>query len=950
MAGWRDAPLVQGSPAAPSGSWRDAPLVNAAPAGEQFGPPIAPGFEWPAQEEPGLLDTIMGWGDSAAGLAASGMQGLTKGAANLVGAPVDAVNMSPMLLNLLPGEQGFKPFSENPVGGSQSVYDAVTAPRDVVQEALGMDTGDFEPRNAAERFSERIGEEVGAAALPVMYGYGKALNLTTQQARKLPWLQRMFAEPMAANPVGATGREVGYSVAAGAGAQAANEAFTEDGEGTFWTDLLGSLGGVGAAGLGDLAVKGGRGLAAAVTGDPRRAGDIVGAAVADTIAANSSDVGRQAAPALAAGQRPVLDYQNLADALRRKAPVEQVIPGYTADIGTRTGDPLLRTFADDQNRRFAGAANARISANNAAVDDTVRALSPGGNPAAFGEAVAKGAQGQIDEATAAATTARTAFDKAAANLDTVMTGEARGQTVRAALDDALVKAREVERGAWGAVQGQVDPAPLAQGFDNVTQSLTQAERRVVGDMGGAISTPSSFLPGDADAAALANPVDLAEVTTLRSELTDAIRKANASGEPNRARILGKYVDAIDGYLDETPEIADALSTARQTSRDLNDRFTRRGTPIADTLATRPSGGPAVPDSNVASQFIKPDEGQASNIDRLLTETGDADSVRSALRDQIVADVRKKGLLEKPDQLDAYLGQYDAVFQRFPELRDEFGSAAALQREAAMTATTAAETTKNLSPGGASATGSFRRYDDTQVRSAMATAWKSPRPADSVRELLATAGDTPDVRKAARAALWEEVKGVGVESATDQGTDRWNARRVKDLFEDPRFSAVADELWKDDPEDLTNIREVFSTLEAATPGRTLAPGSSGTAQSLLAAPDPALTASSIASRARSVNRGQLSPTIAVVDLAATWMRRRATQGRAQFIDQLTTAAVNNPGLAADLLEKFNPADWAARRAMLTQKWGVRVGSILNAMDAGEEETDPDQALTDTIMGD
>ena len=51
------------------------------------------------------------------------VKGANTGIANLLGFPVDMVNYAPVLLNLLPGEQGMKPFSENPVGGSQMFKD-----------------------------------------------------------------------------------------------------------------------------------------------------------------------------------------------------------------------------------------------------------------------------------------------------------------------------------------------------------------------------------------------------------------------------------------------------------------------------------------------------------------------------------------------------------------------------------------------------------------------------------------------------------------------------------------------------------------------------------------------------------------------------------------------------------------------------------------------------------
>ena len=60
------------------------------------------------------------------------VKGANTGIAQALGFPVDAVtyaiNMSPLLVNLLPGKQGMKPFSiKNPVGGSQMFKDAMAA-------------------------------------------------------------------------------------------------------------------------------------------------------------------------------------------------------------------------------------------------------------------------------------------------------------------------------------------------------------------------------------------------------------------------------------------------------------------------------------------------------------------------------------------------------------------------------------------------------------------------------------------------------------------------------------------------------------------------------------------------------------------------------------------------------------------------------------------------------
>tara|TARA_R100001443_G_scaffold12395_1_gene22044 strand:+ start:132 stop:1250 length:1119 start_codon:yes stop_codon:yes gene_type:complete len=64
--------------------------------------------------------------------AAPFVKGVNTGIAEVAGFPVDAVtyaiNMSPLLVNLLPGEQGMEPFSiKNPLGGSQTFKNLMAA-------------------------------------------------------------------------------------------------------------------------------------------------------------------------------------------------------------------------------------------------------------------------------------------------------------------------------------------------------------------------------------------------------------------------------------------------------------------------------------------------------------------------------------------------------------------------------------------------------------------------------------------------------------------------------------------------------------------------------------------------------------------------------------------------------------------------------------------------------
>ena len=55
------------------------------------------------------------------------VKGANTGIAQVLGFPVDMINYAPVLLNLLPGKQGMKPFSDDPLGGAQTFKDLMAA-------------------------------------------------------------------------------------------------------------------------------------------------------------------------------------------------------------------------------------------------------------------------------------------------------------------------------------------------------------------------------------------------------------------------------------------------------------------------------------------------------------------------------------------------------------------------------------------------------------------------------------------------------------------------------------------------------------------------------------------------------------------------------------------------------------------------------------------------------
>ncbi len=945
------------------------------PATEPQATPNAPTQRWeggvpvggspPAPAEDDVVSAVMGnnappsaprsFGDRAKGLALSAAQGANRGLAAIAGLPVDIVNAAPMALNLLPGVDGIGPISERPFGGSQ----AIQAGGARLGYMLGAEV--YEPQGMAERIAGRVGQEIGASAIPVAGAVGAGARMGVQGARQLAReggnvatrLAGSAAEAGAVNPLGLARREAGFATAAGTGAGVANEVAGNPQSGdNFGSDLIGAIMGASAAALASPAVGVARNVASTALGRPGYANDIARQEVADALIDNSTDAARQFA------RTGSVDTTRLVETIMRDAPIERAIPGYQADLAERSGDAGLASFSYNQTRQRPGAAMNRRAANQAAVNDRMTELEPQGSPGQFRADLDAGRTERLDTANRATRTAQAEFEDAMGRLDVTTTPQERGQIVRGALQDALGAARTMERDQfWSRVDrfGSVDPSALADQFAKRLEAIPAPSlRNLPRDL---LAYPQSLVPADETVRAtvdLDTPLD--RVTALRSELQDEARKARTTGNRNAERLIGGFVDDIDGFLESVPGLAPIIRQARDFSRQLNDRFTRAGRPAADVLAEREvAGNFRTTDSEVLPRFVQNDRGAPDSVDALLREAdgvGQSDRVRGAIREQLADEVRRRGLADRPDQLDRFLADHSQVFDRFPELRQEIATAGTASRAAQRSAADEAAARVELTTPGRSAAASYLRYDDNRTVDAVRTVTNAPQPERAARDLLDMAGRTPETMQNARAAFWRLLKEEGQASQRDLSGGRpWQGRYLSDFLADPKNDAVARVLYEDRPQELADMRQVFDALAGADPTtRAKLPNSSGTAQALSGKFDPALSASSISSRLRSVNRGQLSPTIAIIDVAATFLRRRSAQMQAGAIGRLQDEVIQNPALAAQLLEEYNPATFAAKRRMILQRYGVRATQVVNLMDEiHAEETGEDDTMR-AIMGD
>ena len=150
----------------------------------------------------------------------------------------------------------------------------------------GFGALDYRPQTGAGRFANRVGQEIGASALPagaaVAYG-GRFVPAAGAPSAAHEGV-RQLVEPFVRNPGAAFSREIAGATAAGVGAATANaahDAVTGGEGGAWWTDLLGGIGGLGVAGAVEGLGRTSADIYRRVGNDPRHQQQIAGEAYGD---------------------------------------------------------------------------------------------------------------------------------------------------------------------------------------------------------------------------------------------------------------------------------------------------------------------------------------------------------------------------------------------------------------------------------------------------------------------------------------------------------------------------------------------------------------------------------------------------------------------------------------------------------------------------------------------
>lgn len=885
--------------------------------------------EAPPEEEDWLTSLITGAGN----LAYQGARGAATGLTNIVGLP-GTIGKGINSLAQMAAEKAGAPESVvnaagyiNPVGHLWPTGEDIMGYGDSVTEALsdklGVEPPRKEPSGPAERFVNRVGEEVGAMALPAVGVMGLAARKGLPAIREGSRMSRMFLEPAAVNPAKFLAKETAVATGAGTGAAIANMAVDRNTTAGQVADVVGALTGATATGLASSMTRGTSELIGALFNRSSYVDDVVRDAVVDRL---SEAAGLQTA----IGQAP--DTAPLVEAIEAGPRIGRVVPGVQETLADRTKNPGIASLEySRQTGPNSGLFNTRRQNNAAAIDNTLTSMAPEGSGSQLlRELELERGRRLMDADTMARNAAEDAW-VAVEPLRPQGTAAERGNTIRSALDEAREAARTRTREAYeqSSISGQqITPEALIDVIDGTVGRMTQAEQsrlptalldriRTLGDAGGAT---------------------MKEATDLRSELLELSRAAAAKPDGrNEARVLADLERAVDDFITTniSPDERQALEAARAARFDEAERFDRPGDPVNRALSQYPGGQPRMRDENVARTFTN-----TQNMDRLLAQA-DTPEVRSAIRNELLSGADTS----RPDRIESFIATNGEQIDRFPGLREELTRAAqarTAEQEAAQRLSTMERELGTPERRGTSTVGKYLNYGDAQSQRAIREVVNAPDPAKAADELLDFVGDSPAAVAGARKTFWDymesQTRRSGETTAGVDGRQPWMPKNLKAFLDDPKNRAVAERFYRDNPEHVENMRiiaEALQGLDTRNAGRV--PNTSGTAQGILP------SAETVGSRLFAYQRGQVGGTWLITSLAAVAGRRAVRGARGEAIERMLDQALLDPDGAALLLRDNNPANREALRRKAKLWFGNEANTIMNALSGEEQEDDTMEAI-------
>lgn len=787
--------------------------------------------------------------------------GFNEGLANVFGFPVDLMAAATRASGV--------PTPDVPIGGSESIKR--------LMRGVGLPTREtLRPESGPARFVARVGEEVGAAAVPVGgIGLGLALARRGVIGPVHSALGRSLVRPFKEQPRRALATEAALAVGGGTGAATAVELFPESPSAEVGGTISGSV----ATAL-PIAVAQ-RGLSLAL-----RAAEPFTAA----------GVERRAARALqAATARPAAD---IAEELPRTATAVREAIGVTPTSAQAAGDPGLLALERSVSRgtpRAKGELEEIVTAERRAVRRSAAAVIPGGRP----EAVSQVLEAQLGQAQAAGQQAIEGAERrirdAVARLGTADPLEAN-RVIRQHLGDAERATQELASALFsrvGNVEGRV--GRLREAAHRILASRRKAERAT--DMPAAVPVILKRF-GQTQGVESVN-----ELMALRSRLSADIRTEMASAAPNRLKVsrLEQLKEALDDTLIHDFEgVGPVYEEARQFfRREVADRF-RRGV-VAEVLRAGALGEAGrVPASGIIARFFRAGAGAPEAAQSFQAVLSNNAAARQAMREGVVqqfADfaTRADGRFDG-NRARQWMTRFKEALKEFPDIRRDVEEIARLGDDAAYVRLGVEKSLQRFQEA------SLRFFLAAEPDRAVKATLASPRPTEALRTLVEAVRRHPEALQGLRGAVWAQA----LEHAETRTFDEAIAAgflsptRMRQFFERHRQSFLRSGLYT-----AAEMKRADAVIRAAeiVDRSTLAglTGGSDTAANLQGLKAmTGLTMPGLWSRFYAIARGVVSPRFIASEVGSRigqFVLGRITTGK---VNALIAQALKDPEVARTLL--------------------------------------------------
>lgn len=556
-------------------------------------------------------------------------RGVNVGLADVLGAPVDAINQLPKLLNLFPGEQGFGPITENPIGGSQSI-------RNTMSGLLDLGYKDIEDLPKDQRPFAQGGEVFGQTVgtiLPV-FGAAKKVSAVDATAKAAPKSNIVsqtvddIIKTTAANPGTTAAVETGLALGPSLGAGFAEQANPGDPTTRMYGELAGAF------------------------------SPVVLSTVLPTLTANLTRALGTLTPSgreREAARLVQTDQLNRgADLTAEAKKLREATGGGTA--GQVTGNQGFLAIENELVKSGGQISEDIAKQTQLAIsefNDAYRAAITSGDP----ELVRLAAQARqdylvqsLDERVKTAT--KRAQDLQATNMPNVDRAQINKQA-RDIVESALVTARKTENQLWSGVKRDltVRADNTLEAFNDVKASLASGEE---------LPAPLKAVIKDIKKDQKKKNLGKGETTTgnllrTRSRYLELAREARAQSKFGDARMYSQVADAMLKDLD--PVTGDIAKTAREFSRELNKKFTQGF--VGKTLGFDRDGGITVdPTRTLDVARSGQDQQTLLNLQALRNAAGDQSGDMGQLQQRFLqsfaSDATNYDGTINPGKLDSFI--------------------------------------------------------------------------------------------------------------------------------------------------------------------------------------------------------------------------------------------------------------------------------------------------------